>query len=180
MPVDFALHDTYWVVAHLHYVLFGGSVFGIIGGLLLLVPQDDRPDAERDASARSSSWLHVHRLQPDLLPDARARAWPGMPRRIADYSSTAGWNDLNLLATIGGFTIAASMLLFLWNVFLSLRSGEPAGDDPWEGNTLEWATTLAAARLQLRPPARDPLGATGLRPPARPDGRALSGPRRWR
>jgi heme/copper-type cytochrome/quinol oxidase subunit 1 len=53
----------------------------------------------------------------------------------------AGWNDLNLLATIGGFTIAASMLVFLWNVFVSLRSGRVAGDDPWEGNTLEWATT---------------------------------------
>ena len=68
-------------------------------------------------------------------------ASPGMPRRIADYSSTAGWNDLNLVATIGGFTIAASMVLFLWNVFMSLRSGQVAGDDPWEGNTLEWATT---------------------------------------
>ena len=55
-----------------------------------------------------------------------------MPRRIADYSSTAGWNDLNLLATIGGFMIAASMLPFLWNVFVSLRSGKLAGDDPWE------------------------------------------------
>ena len=65
----------------------------------------------------------------------------GMPRRIADYSSTAGWNDLNLVATIGGFTIAASMVPLLWNVFLSLRSGQIAGDDPWEGNTLEWATT---------------------------------------
>ena len=65
----------------------------------------------------------------------------GMPRRIADYSSTAGWNDLNLAATIGGFIIAASMLPLLWNIFISLRSGKPAGDDPWEGNTLEWATS---------------------------------------
>ena len=66
------------------------------------------------------------------------------------------------------------MLPFLWNVFVSLRSGKVAGDDPWEGNTLEWATTLAAAAVQLRPPARDPLRAAALRPPARPDGRALS------
>jgi heme/copper-type cytochrome/quinol oxidase subunit 1 len=65
----------------------------------------------------------------------------GMPRRIADYASTAGWNDLNLLATIGGFTIALGMATLLWNVFISLRSGLLAGDDPWEGNTLEWATT---------------------------------------
>jgi heme/copper-type cytochrome/quinol oxidase subunit 1 len=65
----------------------------------------------------------------------------GMPRRIADYASDAGWNDLNLAATIGGFTIALSMLPLLWNVFSSLRGGKPAGDDPWEANTLEWATS---------------------------------------
>jgi heme/copper-type cytochrome/quinol oxidase subunit 1 len=65
----------------------------------------------------------------------------GMPRRIADYASTAGWNDWNLAATIGGFLIALSMLPFLWNVFISLRNGKAAGDDPWEANTLEWATS---------------------------------------
>ena len=63
-----------------------------------------------------------------------------MPRRIADYS-TAGWNDLNLAATVGGFVIAASTIPFSGTSFPSLRSGEIAGDDPWEGNTLEWATT---------------------------------------
>ena len=65
----------------------------------------------------------------------------GMPRRIADYSSSAGWNDWNLLATIGGFIIAVSILPFVWNVFVSLRNGKIAGDDPWEANTLEWATS---------------------------------------
>jgi cytochrome c oxidase subunit 1 len=65
----------------------------------------------------------------------------GMPRRIADYSAASGWQDLNIAATVGGFLIATSMLPFLTNIFLSLRSGEPAGDDPWEANTLEWATS---------------------------------------
>jgi heme/copper-type cytochrome/quinol oxidase subunit 1 len=64
----------------------------------------------------------------------------GMPRRIADYANPA-WNGWNLLATVGGFIIAFSMLPFLWNVFVSLRNGKVAGDDPWEGNTLEWATS---------------------------------------
>ena len=73
VPVDFALHDTYWVVAHLHYVLFGGSVFGDHGRLLLLVPEDDRPDAQRDAR-QDPVRADVHRVQPDVLPDARARA----------------------------------------------------------------------------------------------------------
>ena len=71
--------------------------------------------------------------------------------------------------------IAASMLPFLWNVFVSLRNGKLAGDDPWEGNTLEWATIVAAAALQLRPPAGDPLRAARLRRPARPDGRRTEG-----
>jgi cytochrome c oxidase subunit I len=64
-----------------------------------------------------------------------------MPRRISDYASDAGWYDLNVAATIGGFMIAASMLPFIWNVLVSLRNGQIAGDDPWEANTLEWATS---------------------------------------
>ena len=100
-----------------------------------------------------------------------------MPRRIADYSSTAGWNDLNLLATIGGFIIAASMIPFLWNIFISLRSGPIAGDDPWEAQHPRVGDHVAAARLQLRPPAGDPLRAAGVRRAPRPAAAgALSGP----
>jgi cytochrome c oxidase subunit 1 len=139
VPVDFALHDTYWVVAHLHYVLFGGSVFGIMGGFYYWFPKmTGRMMNETIGKVQfvimfigfNLTFFPMHEL-----------GLAGMPRRIADYASTAGWNDLNVLATIGGFTIAASMLLFLWNVFMSLRSGPIAGDDPWEGNTLEWATS---------------------------------------
>ena len=80
-----------------------------------------------------------------------------LPRRIADYDPNAGWNDLNLLATIGGFTIAFSILPFLWNVFITFRSGEPAGDDPWGGNTLEWATSSPppAHNFDVIPEVRD-------------------------
>ena len=139
VPVDFAIHDTYWVVAHLHYVLFGGSVFGIMGGLYYWFPKmTGRMMSESLGKVQfvlmfvgfNLTFFPMHQL-----------GLSGMPRRIADYSSASGWNDLNLLATIGGFTSAASMLPLLWNVFVSLRSGKPAGDDPWEGNTLEWATS---------------------------------------
>jgi cytochrome c oxidase subunit I len=139
VPVDFALHDTYWVVAHLHYVLFGGSVFGVMAGLYFYFPKmTGRMLNETLGKVQfvlmfigfNLTFFPMHEL-----------GLAGMPRRIADYASAAGWNDLNLLATLGGFTIAASMLPLLWNVFISLRSGPLAGDDPWEGNTLEWATS---------------------------------------
>jgi cytochrome c oxidase subunit 1 len=139
VPVDFALQDTYWVVAHLHYVLFGGSVFGVMAGLYYWFPKmTGRMLNESIGKIQfvlmfigfNLTFFPMHQL-----------GLAGMPRRIADYSASAGWNDLNLAATIGGFTIAASMIPLLWNIFLSLRAGKPAGDDPWEANTLEWATT---------------------------------------
>jgi cytochrome c oxidase subunit I len=139
VPVDFALHDTYWVVAHLHYVLFGGSVFGVMAGLYYWFPKmTGRMLGEGLGKVQfvlmfigfNLTFFPMHQL-----------GLAGMPRRIADYASDAGWNDLNLLATIGGFTIAASVIPLLWNVFASLRGGRIAGDDPWEANTLEWATS---------------------------------------
>jgi cytochrome c oxidase subunit 1 len=139
VPVDFALHDTYWVVAHLHYVLFGGSVFGVFAGIYYWFPKMTGRMLDEGLGkvqflimfiGFNLTFFPMHQL-----------GLAGMPRRIADYAGNVGWNDLNLAASIGGFMIAASMLPFLWNVFISLRSGRPAGDDPWEGNTLEWATS---------------------------------------
>ncbi|HET9613906.1 MAG TPA: cytochrome c oxidase subunit I [Candidatus Limnocylindrales bacterium] len=139
VPIDFALQDTYWVVAHLHYVLFGGSVFGVMAGLYYWFPKmTGRMLNETLGKVQfvlmfvgfNLTFFPMHQL--GLM---------GMPRRIADYASNAGWNDLNLAATIGGFTIAASIIPLLWNVFVSLRGGKIAGDDPWEANTLEWATS---------------------------------------
>jgi cytochrome c oxidase subunit 1 len=139
VPVDFAIHDTYWVVAHIHYVLFGGSVFAIFGGIYYWYPKmTGRMLSEGLGKIQfvlmfigfNLTFFPMHQL-----------GLAGMPRRIADYASTAGWSELNLAATIGGFVIAFSMLPFFWNVLVSLRNGRIAGDDPWEGNTLEWATS---------------------------------------
>ncbi len=139
VPVDFALQDTYWVVAHLHYVLFGGSVFGVFAGLYYWFPKmfgrrlDERLGKIHFVVmfiGANLTFFPMHLL-----------GISGMPRRIADYSAAAGWNDLNLAATIGAFLIAISILPFLWNVFVTMRREPTAEDDPWEGNTLEWATT---------------------------------------
>jgi cytochrome c oxidase subunit 1 len=139
VPVDFAIHDTYWVVAHIHYVLFGGSVFGVFAGLYYWFPK--MTGRMLDESLGKVQWVLMFIGFNLTFFPMHQLGLVGMPRRIADYASDMGWNDLNLAATIGGFLIAASILPFLWNVFISLRSGQPAGDDPWEGNTLEWATS---------------------------------------
>ncbi len=139
VPVDFALHDTYWVVAHLHYVLFGGSVFGVFAGIYYWFPKMTGRMLDEGLGKLQFVLMFIG-FNLTFFP-MHMLGLAGMPRRIADYSSNAGWNDWNLAATIGGFLIAASILPFLWNVFVSLRNGKIAGDDPWEGNTLEWATS---------------------------------------
>jgi cytochrome c oxidase subunit 1 len=139
VPVDFALHDTYYVVAHIHYVLFGGSVFAVFAGVYYWFPKMTGRRLNETLGKVQFALLFIG-FNLTFFP-MHQLGLAGMPRRIADYSASAGWNDLNLVATVGGFVIAAAMLPFLFNVFISLRNGEPAGDDPWEGNTLEWATT---------------------------------------
>jgi len=139
VPVDFAIHDTYYVVAHLHYVLFGGSVFGVMAGIYYWFPK--MTGRMLDETVGKIHWLLMFiGFNLAFFPQHQL-GLVGMPRRIADYAADAGWGDLNLVSTVGAFLIAASTLPFLWNIFASLRAGEVAGDDPWEGNTLEWATS---------------------------------------
>jgi cytochrome c oxidase subunit I len=139
VPVDFALQDTYWVVAHLHYVLFGGSVFGVMAGLYYWFPKMTGRMLNEGLGKIQFVLMFVG-FNLTFFP-MHQLGLAGMPRRIADYAASAGWNDLNLAATIGGFIIAASTIPLLANIFISRRAGKPAGDDPWEANTLEWATT---------------------------------------
>jgi len=139
VPVDYQVHATYFIVAHIHYVLFGGSIMGIFAGLYYWWPKMFGRKLNEGLGKIHFVGIFIG-MNLTFFP-MHLLGISGMPRRIADYSATAGWNDLNLLATIGGFTIAAAMLPFLWNIFVTLHGGEPAGDDPWEGNTLEWATS---------------------------------------
>jgi cytochrome c oxidase subunit 1 len=138
-PIDFHLQDTYFVVAHLHYVFFGGSVFGVFAAAYYWFPKMTGRMLN-EPLGKVHFWLHFIGFNLTFFPHHQL-GLSGMPRRIADYSPDAGWTILNLMSTVGAFMIAISVLPFLINVIASLINGEPAGNDPWEGNTLEWATT---------------------------------------
>jgi cytochrome c oxidase subunit 1 len=138
-PIDFHLQDTYFVVAHLHYVFFGGSVFGVFAATYYWFPKmTGRRLNER--LGKVHFWMHFIGFNLAFFPQ-HILGIQGMPRRIADYSPDAGWTMWNLVSTGGAFLIAASVLPFLVNVVATFINGERVGDDPWEGNTLEWATS---------------------------------------
>jgi cytochrome c oxidase subunit I len=137
--VDFALTDTYWVVSHIHYVLFGGTVFGIMAGMYYWFPKMSGRKLSRKLGLWQF-WLQLLGMNLAFFP-MHLLGLHGMPRRIADYAPTRGWAMLNTISTIGAFTIGIAMLLFVINVWTTLRRRKDAADDPWQGNTLEWATT---------------------------------------
>jgi heme/copper-type cytochrome/quinol oxidase subunit 1 len=139
LPIDTQLHDTYWVVGHLHYVLFGGSVFGIFSGLYFWAPKMfGWKLGER--LGKIHFWLMFLGFNLTFFP-MHILGLLGMPRRYFDYPADRGWTQYNEISTLGAFMIALSILVFAVNFIISARRKEPAGDDPWEANSLEWATT---------------------------------------
>ena len=137
-PVDFAIHDTYWIVSHLHYVLFGGSATAIMAATYYWFPKMFGKQLDEGlGKLHFAIWFIGTQLT--FFPQ-HLLGLAGMPRRIEDYAPTA-WQPLNQLSSIGAFVIASSMVVFLWNVFVTARSTQTVGDDPWDANTLEWATT---------------------------------------
>jgi cytochrome c oxidase subunit I len=135
-PVDWQLHDTYFIVAHIHYVLFGGSVFGIFAGLYYWFPKmSGRMLSE--FLGKLSFWLMFVGFNLTFLIQHSA-GLSGMPRRIYVYPDVGDWEIFNLLSTIGSFILGIGVLVTVINVIRSLKVGQRAGNDPWQGNTLEW------------------------------------------
>ena len=145
-PIDFHVTDTYFLVAHFHYVLFGTIVFATYAGIYFWFPKmTGRLLDER--LGKLHFWLTFIGFHTTFL----VQHWlgnEGMPRRYADYLPADGFTTLNIVSTIGAFTLGASMLPFVWNIFKSYRYGEVVVvDDPWGyGNSLEWVTTCPPPR----------------------------------
>ena len=136
-PLDFQLHDTYFVVAHFHYVAFGGSAFGLFAGIHYWYPKvTGRKLSEKWGRLTFAMIFIGFNLTFFPMHDLGLR---GMQRRIATYPAGQGYDFLNLLSTIGAYILGLAMVPLLWNLFSSFRNGEIAGDNPWDAQTLEWA-----------------------------------------
>jgi cytochrome c oxidase subunit 1 len=153
-PIDYHVHDSYFVVAHFHYTLFGGSLMGAFAAAYYWFPKVTGAMLREGLGKLQFALLFVG-VNLTFFP-MFLLGYDGMPRRVADYSSSAGFTGNNRLATVGAFVIALGIVVFVVNLVVSLRSRREAGDDPWEGQTLEWATSSPPPRLNFNglPPIR--------------------------
>ena len=143
-PIDYHANNSYVVVAHFHFTLVGGSLFGIFAAIYYWWPKITGWML-REGLGRLHFALLVVGVNLTFLPQF-ALGEEGMTRRIADYPAAEGWATLNLLSTIGSYAMGAAVLVFLLNLAWSWAVARTAGDDPWQGQTLEWATTSPPPR----------------------------------
>jgi cytochrome c oxidase subunit I len=159
VPLNTQVHDTFFVVAHFHYVLIGGAVFPLFGAFYYWYPKI----TGRLLSERLGTWvfgLFFVGFNLTFFP-MHILGLHGMPRRVYTYPTAMGWGNLNLLASFGAVLIACAVLLFIVDAVRALRVGVAATNDPWNASTLEWATSSPPPYSNfLQPPTvagRDPL-----------------------
>jgi cytochrome c oxidase subunit I len=138
-PIDTQHQDTYFVVAHLHYVLFGGAIMGIFSGIYYWWPKMTGRFLG-EGLGKTAFWLQFIGMNLTFFP-MHFLGLAGMPRRIYTYDAGLGWDTWNMVATIGAYTIATGTLVFIINAWISLRQPKTASDNPWDAGTLEWATS---------------------------------------
>jgi cytochrome c oxidase subunit 1 len=138
-PVDWQLNDTYFVVAHFHYVLMGGSVFAILSGVYYWYPKmTGRLCDER--LGKIAFWVTFVGFNATFFVQ-HALGLSGMPRRIYTYQPDMGWSTYNLISSIGSYILGTGIVMSMFNFVRSYKHGKIAGPDPWKANTLEWFTT---------------------------------------
>jgi cytochrome c oxidase subunit 1 len=136
-PADLQQTDTYFIVAHFHYVLFGGSMMGIFGGIYFYFPKMFGR-MMNETLGKIHFWLMFVGMNLTFFPMHFA-GMNGMPRRIYRYDSGQGWDVYNAMSTWGARMLAVGMIIFVYNFFRSRAKGPIAGNDPWGGSTLEWS-----------------------------------------
>jgi cytochrome c oxidase subunit 1/cytochrome c oxidase subunit I+III len=137
VPLDWQLNETYFIVAHLHYVLLGINVFPVVGAIYYWFPKfTGRMMSEK--LGKWSFWVMFIGFNAGFFP-MHIAGLLGMPRRIYTYPSRMGWDGINMITSIGSFVFALGVLIFLVNVAISLRRGALSGPNPWDAPTLEWA-----------------------------------------
>jgi len=139
VPVDWQVTDSYYVVGHFHYVLFGGTILGFIAGFYYWFPKMFGRKLS-EVLGKWNFWLILIGMNMVFLP-MHYLGLAGMPRRVYTYPADTGWGFWNMFETVGAFVTALGFLILLVNIIVSLRKPATAGDDPWDAFTLEWTTS---------------------------------------
>jgi len=169
VPIDWQLTDSYYVVAHFHYVLFGGTLFAVFAGIYYWFPKmTGRLLSEK--WGKWHFWLTLIGFNLTFFVQ-HILGIIGMARRAYTYPDLPGWGTMNMISTVGAFVMGLSVLVFIWNIIVSLRRGQPAGDNPWQAWTLEWATTSPPPvhNFDRLPPVRSRRPLWDLAHPENPD-----------